>query len=194
MPASLPVDTTSDQDLMADACSAHFSCIIFPSLCVRCICLYWLIGDVSPNKPSIVERHRHVWRSFLAHDNYTPNSTASQVFPHFLSSSDPLYYSIWQLRDQYIAKDFAFQGKYFNFPKDLEVYGGVGICFLVFMLSHEKEAKQRLRHGIEGHSLSFFSESLLILTWSWLAAYCLPDPLPAISIPKFLYERNIMPS
>lgn len=61
MSCSLTVDFTSDPDFTQDACSASFYHISSPSLCVTCVWLYWLTGEVSPNEPSIVEIHRLVW-------------------------------------------------------------------------------------------------------------------------------------
>ena len=37
------------------------STVCAPFLCVTCIRLFWLIGEISPNKPGIVERHKCVW-------------------------------------------------------------------------------------------------------------------------------------
>ena len=37
------------------------STVCAPFLCVTCIWLFWLIGEISPNKPGIVERHKCVW-------------------------------------------------------------------------------------------------------------------------------------
>ena len=38
-------------------------------VCVTCMWLYWLIGEVSCDKPGTVERHKHVWVTPFA---YTP--------------------------------------------------------------------------------------------------------------------------
>ena len=161
-PTCPPVDTASDQDLMPDTCSAHLNCIISPSLYITCMCLYGLIGDVSPINLALWKDTDMVGATSLVTTIAHPTV---RLVPHFLPSFDPLYYSMQQLREQYIVQDFAFQGKYFNFPRDFEISVGVGICFSAFMLSPEKEAKQRLRHGMEGNSLSRFSKSFLILTW-----------------------------
>ena len=60
-PVSSVMDVTRNWDFTLESCFAHFYCIISPSLCVTCVLLYWLFGEVSSNKPGIVESHKCVW-------------------------------------------------------------------------------------------------------------------------------------
>ena len=60
-PTCIPADTTSDQDFVLDAWLACFCHVSSFPLCVTCMWIYWLIGEVSSNKPGIVKRYKHVW-------------------------------------------------------------------------------------------------------------------------------------
>lgn len=61
-------------------CSLCFYHGSLRSLCVTCVCLYWLSEGVSPNKPGIVDRHKCVWVTPFRN---APLSGHLPTAPHF---------------------------------------------------------------------------------------------------------------